>query len=732
MARPGGDDSGAADDEIASEGSAAATTADTVTDGQSLDPEPAVRGRWAPLGEPGVGGRLTAVAIDPWNPDRVLVGGDLLGIAHSDDGGRSWQRSSGLLSLETAQFTFSPDRTDEVWVGSMSGPHRSTDGGVTWEPSRSGFPAVEAFYYSAPVEVVVFDNAVPDRLLAFGGSQREWESLGEPAWGAVWESLDRGTTWTRLSTIAGGANIVSAIQREDGTLLAAALEQGVQRSIDGGVTWEPASDGLPHGNVRDLAVIPGSDTVLAALAEGQLVDGEHLSGGVYRSDDAGITWRPSSEGLSLRRDTRAELTSRYHAIEVSDVDPDTIWTADLAFGLETILRSDDGGQTWQVELAGDGDDGPVTAYSSPVTAEVLVADLDAAELRFVAQSEYVLRRTPDGDWADATSVRKGEEFAGTGFSGLVSTDVTFDPAKPGVLALSALDGGQYIRSENSGATWSRPLTGWDQWGGAQSMTISGDRIYVLLGQFGVFNGIAESADGGTTWTFAAGAENGLPERFDNVTSIGDIVALADAPRRVIATIDGAVHSSNDGGETWLRTLEGSYESLAVGLGDQVYVADAEGVYELSGDADSVTELGSSPSGTDTITVDPTSGFIYAVQWGLDDNTTGSINRWDGAGWSQVCLDVPSCGTGLDRYAADIAVDPDDSDHLIVATNDLPFHDVIGSQGVLRSTDGGASWAPINDGLPVLRVGVVEFDPHRSGHLVIGTMGGGFYEMTLPD
>ena len=40
---------------------------------------------FTPLGEPGVGGRITSIAFDPDNPDRVFVGGDLLGIAVTDD-----------------------------------------------------------------------------------------------------------------------------------------------------------------------------------------------------------------------------------------------------------------------------------------------------------------------------------------------------------------------------------------------------------------------------------------------------------------------------------------------------------------------------------------------------------------------------------------------------------------------------------------------------------------------
>ena len=388
----------------------------------------------------------------------------------------------------------------------------------------------------------------------------------------------------------------------------------------------------------------------------------------------------------------------------------------------------------QVELEGDGDGDLATAYSSPVTAEVLVADAERNELRFVAQSEYVLRREPDGSWVDATSSGAGAGRAGTGYSGLVARAVTFDPTDADGLSLNALDGGQYLRSENAGRSWSRPLVSWNQWGGATSMSIAGpngDHAYVLLGQFNQFGGIAASTDDQQNWTFAAGADVGLPERFEDVESIGHIVALDQDPRRVLATIDGAIHVSSDAGATWTRTLDGTYVALAKGPSDQLYVADDEAVYRVGPAADEVAELPGSPVGVDRISMDPTTGWLYAIRSGVDDNTSGLISRWDGARWTQICLEAPSCGTGLDRYVADLAVDPLDSDHLVVATNDLPFHDVIRAQGVLESTDGGATWTHINDGLPVRRVSVVAFDPHRRGRLVIGTTGGGFFESAPP-
>lgn len=708
--------------------STAAESTDATTNVDALQ----VPATWEPLGEPGVGGRITALAVDPSDTDHVLIGGDLLGTAVSVDGGNSWERSTGLLGHEVARFTFHPDSAGEVWVGTMSGPHVSLDGGTTWEPRRDGLPPTEEYFYSAPVEVVIVDQVDPDRLLAFGGSHREWESLGDPAWGVVWESTDRGRSWGRLAVIAEGTNVVSAIQLPDGTVLAAALGQGLHRSIDGGRSWQPVGAGLPHGNVREVIATSEPGVVYAALGEGPLEGEEHSAGGVYRSDDGGLTFEPRTEGLGQRRGATPELTSRYDALAVSNVDPDTLWTADLAFGIEAVYRSDDGGQSWAVEIAGDDRDDIATAYSSPVTAEVLVPAEGADELRFIAQSEYVLRRNAQGAWGSATSVRAGDGWAGTGFSGLVATDIAFDPARPDVLALTALDGGHYLQSTDSGLSWQRPLTSWDSWGGGQAVTIAGpggDHVYVWLGQFGVFNGIAASTDGQQTWQFAAGAGIGLPERLDPVDPMGDVEAFPDEPSRVVATIDGDVYLSVDGGATWRQTLRGTYTALAINAADELHVADERGVYRLSRDADVPMELPGSPEAVDRLVSDMVGG-LYAVRWGVDDDTDAILSRWDGTTWSQLCSDPGSCGPGFDRHLATIAVDPTNPDHLVAAMNDLPFHDVAHTPGLYQSTDAGESWTAIDDELPIARVSVVAFDPHRNGRLVIGTVGAGFYHRRL--
>ena len=63
---------------------------------------------WVPLGESAVGGRITGLAVNPANPNVVLVGGDMLGVGLSVDGGRTWEADDRVLVLGDQRVHLGP------------------------------------------------------------------------------------------------------------------------------------------------------------------------------------------------------------------------------------------------------------------------------------------------------------------------------------------------------------------------------------------------------------------------------------------------------------------------------------------------------------------------------------------------------------------------------------------------------------------------------------------------
>jgi photosystem II stability/assembly factor-like uncharacterized protein len=682
---------------------------------------------WSPLGEPGVGGRITGLAIDPFDPDRILVGGDLLGAGVSVDAGATWQPTFGLTNGELSRFTFHPSVPGEVWVGTMGGPFVSFDGGRTWQGRRNGMPAPLRIGYSAPIDEILVDPAAPDRLLAFGGSHREWDAPGTVGRGVVWESRDHGTTWAALATVGDGANLVDATWLADGTLLVAALGKGVFRSADGGRTWSATSTGLPHNGVRALAAHP-TDRSAAWVALGAGPGSPPAAGGVWRSADGGRTWSPSGTGLDLVAPTRpqAEFAPRYHVLAVAPSDPDVLLTANLAYGAEAVYRSTDGGRSWLQVIGSRTIGRPPTAYSTPITADAVAIDPVDADRALVGNAEFVLGTTDGGRrWSDLTSdVLPDGSATGRGYSGLVATRIVYSPDGSELL-LCGMDGANPLVRTTRRTGWTRPLAASDPWGGcadaAFSRSVPGRR-FVLLGQAGIFGGVAvlEADD---TFRLRTGPAAGLPERGARAGELGAVEVVTSGGRELVfVAVGGLLYRSVDGASTFevvdrsLGATELAADPVTPG---RLYVAGARGVAISDDGGASLRRIPASPAEAVRLAVDASTGHLYAAVWRTVD---AGLWRFDGSTFA-LLLDEDT--------TFDVAIDPADPRHLLVATNDHPYHDVIRSVGMLESVDGGLSWEPRNDGLPMLRVSAVAFDPARSGQVVIGTFGRGFFSAGTP-
>ena len=75
----------------------------------------------------------------------------------------------------------------------------------------------------------------------------------------------------------------------------------------------------------------------------------------------------------------------------------------------------------------------------------------------------------------------------------------------------------------------------------------------------------------------------------------------------------------------------------------------------------------------------------------------------------------------------VAVDPQNGRRIVIGTSDWDSRDVTNATGVWLSQDGGATWSQQNTGLGMLRIQILMFNPHKTGELLLGTDGQGFYK-----
>lgn len=680
---------------------------------------------WSPLGEPGVGGRLTDLAVDPNAPSTLLAGGDLLGIARSQDRGATWQSTFGLAGSEISRFTFNPARPGEVWAATMSGPHRSLDGGRTWQLLRNGMGPVSSGSYTAPIDRVIVDPDRDGHLWAFGGSHREWDAPGKPEWGAIWETIDSGATWSKLATVAEGTNLLDSLRLPDGTLWVAALRRGLFRSTDGGQTWAAANEGLPHRNVRALAADPNNPRQLWVALASEPANSKLVAGGIYRSTNGGTAWRSASNGLGQKVGNDANSTSRYYTVVVSAADPNVLYTADVGWGSEGIYRSDDGATSWAKVLAGSA--AVKAAYGTPPTAEALAADPTDSRQVYAANAEYIVHSTDGGKtWTDTSSVRTAEAaWRGTGFSGLVANRVRFDPKRPGIVVLCAFDGANPFLSVDRGNSWSRPLAANNLWGGCtDAAPAPSGRWFVLAGQGNEFGGVASFDPATGQSVVTSGAAAGLPAKGNIGGPLGSLTVATnpDGSDAVLVSLAGRLYRSVDSGVTF-RPVNGITEvedlTHSPTQPQVVFAATGAGLARSNDGGATFAAAIAGPGRAARLAVDP-AGVVYAAVW--REQGGGLFRLEPTTGVWQLLLNDPT--------TYEVAIDPRDPARLLLATNDHPFHDIVTSKGILVSLDGGATWSPFNEGLPLYRVSAVAFDPHVDGVVIAGTFGRGHFVARL--
>jgi hypothetical protein len=663
---------------------------------------------WRPLGEPGVGGWLTAVEIDPSEPSRVLLGGDLLGAGVSTNGGETWGAGLGLSSYEIVDLLVTSDGA--AWAATLGGPHRSDDGGRTWQVKRSGFPPLSDDTYSAAVSRIVEVPGQPGRLLAFGGVATVWPDRLAGELGTVWESTDAGTSWIRRSAVLPDGNVIAAEplpQLTGGGFVALVEDVGLFVAGDDATSWTPLDAPLPHASLSALGVAESGTMWVTAIGRAA----------VASSDDGGSTWEMSSEGLAAGDETELR------AIAVGPGDQPVLLVSDANFAAPVVYRSTDSGRTWTAVL--DRSTKPDTAFPTAPAMTVLEIDPTNVDRIFAAGSEYVLRSDDGGQtWRDVTSTPLGlGRYAGTGFSGLVASGVDVNPFTAGQLVLTGLDAANLIISGDGGTSWeTQRFPDWDRWGGTYDFSFAdASTMFVLTGQAGRFGGIGWSTDGGTTFSFAAGSAAGLPERGEQSNLQATAIEALDATT-VLATFDGRLYRSVDGGGNW-TTIDapagaGDLERSSTTPGTLLLSA-ADGLYRSTDGGSTFELMPGSPAELTSLTYAPDGIIVFGTRWrtGTDDG----LWRFDGSSWQLVMAE---------RLAHGVAVDPTDPRRVLLTTEEHPFRDGSTGAGVFFSADGGTTWRALSDGLAMLRAGAVAFDPYVPGRAYLGTEGRGFWVVDL--
>ena len=348
---------------------------------------------------------------------QVLVGTQKGAFVLRSDGRRKeWEVDGPFFGgWEVYHVAGSPADPNRIYASQSTGwfgqvMQRSDDGGRTWAPIGNGFAydgqtGTHQWYDGTPhpwefARVWHLEPSADDPDTVYAGVEDA----------ALFRTTDGGATWSELAGL---------------------------RTHRSGPAWQPGAGGMAVHTVLIDPVDPKRLHVAISAA------------GVFRSDDAGLTWSATNRGLVSAGipDPDAEVGHCVHRIARHPDRPDVLFMQKHW----DVMRSDDGGESWR-EISGDlpTDFGfPIVVHAhEPDTVYVVPITSDSEHYPPEGRLRVFRSRTGGDEWEPLTE-------------GLPQADCYVNVLRE-AMAVDRLDpcglyfgttGGQVYASADSGDTW---------------------------------------------------------------------------------------------------------------------------------------------------------------------------------------------------------------------------------------------------------------------------------------
>ena len=276
--------------------------------------------RWRNIGPANFGGRVSDIEVVESNPAIIYVGAASGGVWKSVNAGTTWETQ--LTDKPTANigdiavFQRNPDI---VWVGTGEacvrnsigwgdGIYKSTDGGRTF--TNMGLKD------SHHIDKIITHPTNPDIV---------WVAAQGHLWGynderGLYKTTDGGRSWRKITRGLPNDNRTGAAEieidpRNPNVLYVAMWERirhphkflsggpngGLFKSTDGGESFTKLTNGLPSGEMGKigLSIYRKNPRIIVAIVEAAPsrpggatgADTARVGSGIYRSEDAGASWR---------------------------------------------------------------------------------------------------------------------------------------------------------------------------------------------------------------------------------------------------------------------------------------------------------------------------------------------------------------------------------------------------------------------------------------------------------
>ncbi len=144
------------------------------------------------------------------------------------------------------------------------------------------------------------------------------------------------------SGMSGRITAIDALQNDPNTIYIGAASGGVWKTENAGNSWKPVFDEQPIQNIGSIAICQSNPSIVwAGTGEGNPRNSISLGEGIYKSIDAGKTWK--CMGL--------EKTRNIHRVIIDPTNPNIVYAGAIGnpFGIHPergVFKTTDGGETW--------------------------------------------------------------------------------------------------------------------------------------------------------------------------------------------------------------------------------------------------------------------------------------------------------------------------------------------------------------------------------------------------
>jgi len=605
---------------------------------------------------------------------------DIQVFGHAPDTSEAWVRTGGPLGGLGYDVRMRPDNPDMMYVtDAWAGVFISTDSGKTWHPSNQGINT----------RTGESGDAIPVFCLTIDPHNHDTIWIGTQNVRGIFKSTDAGQTWIEKDngiieregiTFRGftvdpqSSDIVYAAAEISSFAWSSQPQQGrefdktkgaVYKTVDGGENWTAVwrSNNL----ARYIWIDPHNSDVLyisTGIFDREAANSDHITNkpggeGVLKSTDGGQTWQPVNTGLRNLYVGTLFMHPENPKILLAG-------TGNNAYpNGGGVYLTTDGGISWQQVMLNENINAVEFSQAN-------------SNIAYAGSAGAIYRSKDRGQtWRKVSAGTEG--WGSPGVRAGFPIDFQVDPRDPNRIFANNYGGGNFL-SIDGGQTWTVASDGYT---GAQVRAIAVDPSNPAIVYAAARSGFFASTDGGDSWT----GRNTPPAYHLEWNAVA---VDPSNPDHIVASNNWdpiILHSDNNG-----RTWTWSGDRLVEGMGWRVFAfapSDPKTLYAGS------------------------SAFFSA---GVFDNRMSAagvyISRDGGETWNSA-NDALSAKANI----IDICVDHSNPQIVYAAT---------GTNGLLKSSDAGGSWTAMNVAAPTIMALSIAVHPVDSKVVYAGLAHSGLY------